>query len=132
MIILGTSDAWSTGHLSHRTSKPAYYIVDCRIYILILLQIYLVSLYFIFLSLRLHLTHLWTDKEFPYCVLKKLVKSISFPFAEFLMAIMVSKVLPSYSLLCTFFSSLRPEWLTLLLWGTQLAAAAAWILSLVG
>ena len=76
---------------------------------LILLQIHLVSLYFIFLSLRLHLTHLWTDKEFPYCVLKKLVKSISFPFAEFLMAIMVSKVLPSYSLLCTFFSSLRPE-----------------------
>lgn len=25
-------------------------------------------------------THLWTDKEFPYCVLKKLVKSISFSF----------------------------------------------------
>ena len=30
-IILGTSDAWSTSHLSQRTSKPAYYIVDCRI-----------------------------------------------------------------------------------------------------
>ena len=30
-IILGTSDAWSTSHLSQRTSKPAYYIVDCQI-----------------------------------------------------------------------------------------------------
>ena len=30
-IILGTSDAWSTSHLSQRTSKPAYYIVHCRI-----------------------------------------------------------------------------------------------------
>ena len=29
--ILGTSDAWSTSCLSHRPSKPAYYIVDCRI-----------------------------------------------------------------------------------------------------
>ena len=29
--ILGTSDAWSTSRLSHRPSKPAYYIVDCRI-----------------------------------------------------------------------------------------------------
>ena len=28
---LGTSDAWSTSHLSHRPSEPAYYIVDCRI-----------------------------------------------------------------------------------------------------
>ena len=27
-IILGTSDAWSTSHLSNRPSKPAYYIVD--------------------------------------------------------------------------------------------------------
>ena len=30
-IMLGTSDAWSTSHLSQQTSKPAYYIVDCRI-----------------------------------------------------------------------------------------------------
>ena len=29
--ILGTSDAWSTSRLSHWPSKPAYYIVDCRI-----------------------------------------------------------------------------------------------------
>ena len=27
-IILGTSDAWSTRHLSHWPSKPVYYIVD--------------------------------------------------------------------------------------------------------
>ena len=26
------SDAWSTSPLSHRPSKPAYYIVDCRIF----------------------------------------------------------------------------------------------------
>ena len=25
------SDQWSTSRLSHRPSKPAYYIVDCRI-----------------------------------------------------------------------------------------------------
>ena len=31
-IILGTSDAWSTRHLSHWPSKPVYYIVDWRIY----------------------------------------------------------------------------------------------------
>ena len=30
-IILRTSDAWLTSHLSHLPSKPAYYIVDCRI-----------------------------------------------------------------------------------------------------
>ena len=30
-IILGTLDTWSTSHLSHRPSEPAYYIVDCRI-----------------------------------------------------------------------------------------------------
>ena len=30
--VLGTSDAWSTSHLSHRAREPAYYIVDCRIY----------------------------------------------------------------------------------------------------
>ena len=29
--ILGTSDTWSTSHLSQQTSKPAYYIVDCQI-----------------------------------------------------------------------------------------------------
>ena len=29
--ILGTSDGWSTSRLSHQPSKPAYYIVDCRI-----------------------------------------------------------------------------------------------------
>jgi len=29
--ILGTSDAWSTSCLSHRPSKPVYYIVDCQI-----------------------------------------------------------------------------------------------------
>ena len=29
--MLGTSDAWSTSHLSWQTSKPVYYIVDCRI-----------------------------------------------------------------------------------------------------
>ena len=27
-IILGTSDAWLTSHLSHRPSEPVYYIVD--------------------------------------------------------------------------------------------------------
>ena len=30
-IMLGTSDDWSTSHLSQQTSEPAYYIVDCRI-----------------------------------------------------------------------------------------------------
>ena len=30
--ILGRSDAWSPSRLSHRPSKPAYYIVDCRIF----------------------------------------------------------------------------------------------------
>ena len=30
-IMLGTPDAWSTSHLSQRTSKPTYHIVDCRI-----------------------------------------------------------------------------------------------------
>ena len=30
-IILGTSDTWLTSCLSHRPSKPAYYIVDERI-----------------------------------------------------------------------------------------------------
>ena len=30
-IMLGTSDDWSMSHLSKRTSKPANYIVDCRI-----------------------------------------------------------------------------------------------------
>ena len=29
--MLETSDAWSTSGLSHWPSKPAYYIVDCRI-----------------------------------------------------------------------------------------------------
>ena len=29
--MLGTSDTWSTSHLSQQTSKPAYYIADCRI-----------------------------------------------------------------------------------------------------
>ena len=27
--VLGTSDAWSTSHLSHRPSKQAYFILDC-------------------------------------------------------------------------------------------------------
>ena len=31
-IMLGTPDAWSTSHLSQRTSKPVYYIVDCQIW----------------------------------------------------------------------------------------------------
>ena len=31
-IMLGTSDPWSTSHLSQQTSKPAYHIVDCRIF----------------------------------------------------------------------------------------------------
>ena len=31
-IILGTSDSWSMSHLSLQTSKPVYYIVDCRIF----------------------------------------------------------------------------------------------------
>ena len=30
-IMLGTSDAWLTSHLSQQPSKPAYYIVDCWI-----------------------------------------------------------------------------------------------------
>ena len=29
-IMLGKSDPWSTSHLSQRTSKAGYYIVDCR------------------------------------------------------------------------------------------------------
>ena len=31
--ILGMSDAWSTSRLSYRPSEPAYYIVDCQIFI---------------------------------------------------------------------------------------------------
>ena len=31
--MLGTSDAWSTSYLSHQPSEPAYYIVDCRIFL---------------------------------------------------------------------------------------------------
>ena len=31
--MLGISDAWATSHLSQRTRKPAYYIVDCQIFI---------------------------------------------------------------------------------------------------
>ena len=31
-IIFGTSDTWLMSHLSQRTSKPAYYTVDCRIF----------------------------------------------------------------------------------------------------
>ena len=27
----GAADAWSMSHWSQRTSKPAYYIVDCQI-----------------------------------------------------------------------------------------------------
>ena len=30
--MLGTSDAWSTSHLSQLTSEPAYYIVDSQIH----------------------------------------------------------------------------------------------------
>ena len=30
-IMLGTSDAWSMSRLSHRPSKPVYYIEDCWI-----------------------------------------------------------------------------------------------------
>ena len=30
--MLGTSDAWSMSLSSHRPSKPAYYIEDCRIF----------------------------------------------------------------------------------------------------
>ena len=33
--MLGKSDAWSTSHLTQRTSEPAYYIVDCWIYSLL-------------------------------------------------------------------------------------------------
>ena len=29
--MLGTSDPWSTSHLSKQTTKPGYYIVDCQI-----------------------------------------------------------------------------------------------------
>ena len=31
-IMLGTSDAWSTSHLSRQTSEVAYFILDCRIF----------------------------------------------------------------------------------------------------
>ena len=31
-IILGTSDTWSTIHLSQQTSEPSYYILDWRIF----------------------------------------------------------------------------------------------------
>ena len=30
IIMLGTSDGWSTSHLSQHPSKAAYYIVDCH------------------------------------------------------------------------------------------------------
>ena len=30
-LILGTSDTWWMSRSSHRPSKPAYYIEDCRI-----------------------------------------------------------------------------------------------------
>ena len=30
-IMLGTSDKWSTSHLSQQPSEPAYYVVDLRI-----------------------------------------------------------------------------------------------------
>ena len=32
-IILGTSDTWSLSHSSQQPSDPAYYIEDCRIYV---------------------------------------------------------------------------------------------------
>ena len=32
-IILGTSDTWSTSHLSQQTREPAYYILDCWIFV---------------------------------------------------------------------------------------------------
>ena len=35
-MILGTSDSWSTIHLSYRSSDPAYYIVNWRISIVVL------------------------------------------------------------------------------------------------
>ena len=31
-ITFGTTNSWSMGHSFRRTSKPAYYIVDCRIF----------------------------------------------------------------------------------------------------
>ena len=39
-IMLGTSGAWSTSHLSQQPSEPAYYIVDCRILVLLYLDGY--------------------------------------------------------------------------------------------
>ena len=41
--MIGASDAWSKSHLSRRTSKPAYYIVDCRI-----LRAYCPNIYTVF------------------------------------------------------------------------------------
>ena len=38
---IGKSDPWLTSRLSHRPSEPAYYIVDCRILILLKQQVYL-------------------------------------------------------------------------------------------
>ena len=37
-IMLGTSDAWATSHLSQRTNEPELiiHIVDCRIFYLLL------------------------------------------------------------------------------------------------
>ena len=29
-IMLGTSDTWSTSHLSQQTSRPVYYNLDCQ------------------------------------------------------------------------------------------------------
>ena len=45
-MILGTSDAWSTIHFSHRPSDPAYYIEDCRILALLSARIGYLSLIF--------------------------------------------------------------------------------------
>ena len=32
-LMLGTSETWSKSHWSKQPRKPAYYIVDCRIFI---------------------------------------------------------------------------------------------------
>ena len=56
--MLGTSHAWLTSHLSQRMSKPAYYIVDCRILKLFNHEFHIMRSYLIFES-----TKYWRRKK---------------------------------------------------------------------
>ena len=64
--ILGTSDTWSTSHLSHRPSEPAYYIVDCRILNYVRLANITMAIY------KVPIKHYWCNSR--KAVLKEFVK----------------------------------------------------------